>query len=188
MSNAQKHPKVAPRTHTNFICNIQKAWNRQNKQTRGWKEAKQSNTWTPLLWNRTWRTENNVMQLHPPANGICRSITKSVSKGLSRIFFHQKITALSQPCHKLTISADTLFRGDIGHVISVPQGMRVRYRTHEWREQYPNLQHCLQSTYELSPCITSLRGNKEYIDLWPGSGSNLIQDSCYWLDTNFLFF
>jgi len=47
MSNAQKHPKVAPRTHTNFICNIQKAWHRQNKQTRGWKEAKQSNTWTP---------------------------------------------------------------------------------------------------------------------------------------------
>lgn len=131
--------------------------------------------------------KTTVMQpkLHPPAIGICRSITKSVSKGLSRIFFHQKITALSQPCHKLTISADTLFRGNIGHVISVPQGMRVRYRTHEWREQYPNLQHCLQSTYELSPCITSLRGNKEYIDLWPGSGSNLIQDSSYWLDTNF---
>jgi hypothetical protein len=35
MSNAQKHPKVAPRTHTNFICNIQKAWNLQNKQTQG---------------------------------------------------------------------------------------------------------------------------------------------------------
>jgi len=70
-------------------------------------------------------------KLHPPVIGICRSITKSVSKGLSRIFFHQKITALSQPCHKLTISADTLFRWNIGHVISVPQGMRVRYRTHE---------------------------------------------------------
>jgi hypothetical protein len=38
--------------------------------------------------------KTTVMQpkLHPPAIGICRSITKSVSKGLSRIFFHQKIT------------------------------------------------------------------------------------------------
>ena len=134
------------------------------------------------------RKQRYATQTPTPAIGICRSITKSVSKGLSRIFFHQKITALSQPCHKLTISADTLFRGNIGHVISVPQGMRVRYRTHEWREQYPNHQHCLQSTYELSPCITSLRGNKEYIDLWPGSGSNLIQDSSYWLDTKFFFF
>jgi hypothetical protein len=87
MSNAQRHPKVAPRTHTNFICNIQKAWNRQNhsfetrsnpagrpgpgtspglSKTRGWKEAKQSNTWTPYC--EIEHGEQKTMLCNPNSN------------------------------------------------------------------------------------------------------------------------